>query len=458
MEIWIADGTVRAKPYPMPDLDPIRRALETAPDNIPLLLLYGQGCLEEWSLDEAETTFQKVLACDGRNLDARLGLAHVLSLSGRGSEAIVRIEALLSEQPRNARALLLLSRVHLAEGDPREARAAFRRARELDPSISDPGLERELLGDRRRPAEGALVQASPTGGEEAEENGDPFAGMDEDFGPFEDDPPFGAEDIERPETRFDDVAGLDEVKRELSMVFVHPLARPDLFRSYGKAAGGGVLLYGPPGCGKSLLARATAGEAGAKLLIVRPHQILDMYIGNSEKNLHQIFQLARENAPIVLFFDEVEALATDRKESRGTVPRSFIQQFLTELDDRGRMDGVLVLAATNAPWMIDPAFRRGGRLDRALLVPAPDAPARETMLRMLAKDKPAAHIDFAHLAALTEGFTGADLIRLFDRVVEGALAKAMEGSSIVPLDTDGFLTEIPAITPGAPGWEARQSG
>lgn len=440
----------------MPDLDPIRRALQSAPDNIPLLLLYGQGCLEEWSLDEAENTFQKVLDNDGRNLEARLGLANVLVLSGRGSEAIVRLEALLGEQPKNARAMVLLARVQLSEGDPREAKTTYRRARESDPSITDVGLERDLGLDRRRTHEGSMAQYTPGAGEGGDDMPDPFAGVEDDF-LFEDEAAFGPDDIERPQLRFDDVVGLDAVKKELAMVFVHPLARPDLFRSYGKAAGGAVLMYGPPGCGKSVLARATAGEAGAKLLVVRPHQILDMYIGNSEKNLHQAFQFARENAPIVLFFDEVDALATDRRESRATAPRSLIHQFLTELDERGQADGVLVIAATNAPWMIDSAFRRAGRFDRALMVPAPDAAARADMLRLLARDKPAAELDFDHLAGLTGGFTAADLIRLFDHVVEAALAKAMEGSSLVPLETDGFLAALPLVTPGAPVWMERFS-
>ena len=453
-ELQMAQGTLRR--VSMPDLEPIRRALETSPDNVPLLLLYGQGCLEEWALDEAENTFQKVLSNDGRNVDARLGLAHVLALSGRGSEAVVRLEAMVSEQPRNARAQMLLARVHLTEGDVREARAAYRKAREIDPTASDAGLEKELGVERRRVAEGAMPQINSPMGEDVDDPADPFAGFDDDFANFEDDDAFDSDDIERPCVKFDDVAGHDAVKKELSMVFVHPLAHPDLFRSYGKFAGGGVLLYGPPGCGKTLLAQATAGEAGSKLLVVRPHQVLDMYIGNSEKNLHQVFQMARENAPIVLFFDEVEALATDRRETRATVPRSLIHQFLTELDSCSQTaERVLVVAATNAPWLVDSAFRRAGRFDRSLYVPPPDDTGRALLLRMLAREKPVGTIDFERIAALTEGFTGADLVRLFERVVEDALFKAMEGSTLVPLDTEGFLQALPHIHPSAPAWQER---
>ena len=440
----------------MPDLDPIRRALANSPDSIPLLLLYGQGCLEEWALVDAQATFQKVLERDTRNIEARLGLSHVLLLNGKGSEAVVRLEALLAEAPKNVRALLLLARVHLSEGDLREARAAYRRAREADPSASDPGLERDLGLDRRRPGEATLARTRSPEGEGIDEGGDPFAGFDDDFGPFEDETSLTADDIERPGIRFDNVAGLDRVKHELAMRFAHPLRHPELFRTYGRGAGGGLLLYGPPGCGKTLLARATAGEASARFIAVRPHQLLDMYIGNSEKNLHHVFELAREHTPIVLFFDEVESLATDRRETRATVPRSMVQQFLAELDTCSPgNDGVLVIAATSAPWMVDAAFRRSGRFDRSLYVGPPDAAAREVLLRMQVGDLPMGEVDFAELTRLSDGFTGSDLVAWFERAVEDALGRAMEGDVLVPLDRVAFARTLPGVVPVAPQWFSR---
>jgi transitional endoplasmic reticulum ATPase len=441
----------------MADLDPIRRALENSPDSIPLLLLYGQSCMDEWALEDARGAFQRVLERDTRNLDARLGLANVLLLSGKGSEAIVRLESLLVEQPRNVRALLMLARVHLGEGDPREARAVFRRARETDPNASDPGLERELGLDRRRPAEAAVVPPNPGQPAADPDSDDPFGGFDDDFGPFDDDSPFTNEDFERPQIRFDQVAGHERVKHELALRFCHPLRHPDLFRTYGRSAGGGILLYGPPGCGKTLLARATAGEAGARFVAVRPHQLLDMYIGNSEKNLHQVFELARENTPVVLFFDEIDALAVDRREARPTVPRSVVQQFLAELDSRiNPNEGLLVVAATSSPWLVDAAFRRPGRFDRALYVGPPDEPARETLLRMMAADKPVAELDYPRLAALTEGFAACDLVAWFERAVERALGRAMaEELALVPLDTAAFLEVLPSVRASLPAWRAR---
>ena len=137
-------------------------------------------------------------------------------------------------------------------------------------------------------------------------------------------------------------------------------------------------MYGPPGCGKTMIARATAGEVNARFINVSLNDILDMWMGNSEKNLHAIFEEARNNAPCVLFFDEIDALGASRSDMKQSSGRHLINQFLQELDGIGNNnDGVLVLGATNTPWNVDPAFRRPGRFDRIIFVPPPDQEARE---------------------------------------------------------------------------------
>ncbi len=165
----------------------------------------------------------------------------------------------------------------------------------------------------------------------------------------------------------DDVAGMEEAKREFRLRIVAPLTHPELHAAYGGSVGGGVLLYGPPGCGKTLLARAAAGEAGAAFLAVGIEEILDMWLGASERNLHDVFVEARRQAPCVLFFDEVDALGARRADLRASGGRSVVNQFLAEMDGvQGANEGVLVLAASNAPWHLDAAFRRPGRFDRVL--------------------------------------------------------------------------------------------
>ena len=167
---------------------------------------------------------------------------------------------------------------------------------------------------------------------------------------------------------FGKVGGMDAVKEDIRMKIFYPMENRELFEAYGKKAGGGVLLYGPPGCGKTLISRATAGEINANFLCVGLHQILDMWIGKSEEKLHEIFELARRNAPAVLFFDEVDALAADRKDMRTSAGRTLINQFLAELDsESAENEGVLVLGATNAPWHLDSAFLRPGRFDASCL-------------------------------------------------------------------------------------------
>ena len=169
-------------------------------------------------------------------------------------------------------------------------------------------------------------------------------------------------------------------------------------------------VYCPPGCGKTHLARATAGEIQAEFISVGLNDILDMWIGNSEKNFHQLFDRARRNQPCVLFFDEVDALAASRADLRQSSGKQLINQFLTELDGvQHSNQEVLILAATNAPWHLDTAFRRPGRFDRILLVPPPDAAARATILRIICQGKPLADIDYQFLAQKTEGCSGADL-------------------------------------------------
>ena len=158
---------------------------------------------------------------------------------------------------------------------------------------------------------------------------------------------------------------METVKEEVRMKIIHPLAHPDLYKAYGKTAGGGILLYGPPGCGKTHLARATAGEIKAAFLAVGINDILDMWIGQSERNMHEIFEQARRSRPCVLFFDEVDALGANRSDMRHIGRQMLINQFLSEMDGiQSNNEGVLVLAATNMPWQVDPAFRRPGRFDR----------------------------------------------------------------------------------------------
>jgi SpoVK/Ycf46/Vps4 family AAA+-type ATPase len=237
------------------------------------------------------------------------------------------------------------------------------------------------------------------------------------------------------------------------MKIILPLRQPELFKAYGKKIGGGILMYGPPGCGKTFLARATAGEVKAGFLAVGISDVLDMWIGQSEKNLHGIFEQARAHRPCVLFFDEVDALGANRTDMLKSGGRQIINQFLSELDGvAASNEGVLILAATNAPWHLDPAFRRPGRFDRILFVPPPDAPARAAILRLQLKGKPVAEIDFDALAKKTDGYSGADLKAVVDVAVEEKLRAAMSSGTLQPIATKDLLEAIKRQKPTVRDW------
>jgi SpoVK/Ycf46/Vps4 family AAA+-type ATPase len=226
---------------------------------------------------------------------------------------------------------------------------------------------------------------------------------------------------------FDDVGGLDELKKTIHKKIILPYQKPSLFQRFRKRVGGGILLYGPPGCGKTMLARATAGECKASFFNVAISDVLDMYIGESERKLHALFEQARAKAPAVLFFDEVEALGGKRSNTREATSSKLVSQFLAEMDGFAQGNhGVLILAATNVPWAVDAAFRRPGRFDRVLFVPPPDRAGRECQLRLLMANRPSApDIDYGFLAKNTSGFSGADLRELVETAVDEAIEETI---------------------------------
>jgi SpoVK/Ycf46/Vps4 family AAA+-type ATPase len=262
------------------------------------------------------------------------------------------------------------------------------------------------------------------------------------------------ENAEAPSLTLADVGGLEPVKKRLRNSFLAPLKNPALTQMYGKSLRGGLLLWGPPGCGKTFIARATAGELGAGFQAIGLHDVLDLYFGESERQLHEIFEDARKNAPTLLFFDEVDALGRKRGQLRHTGGlREVVAQFLAELDGFGDdNEGVFVLAATNHPWDVDTALRRPGRFDRMQLVLPPDREARQAILSFHLRERPVGDVDIAAVAERTEMFSGADLAHVCESAAELALEDALETGVPRPIETTDLLRCVDEVRPSTIPW------
>ncbi|WP_297065519.1 CDC48 family AAA ATPase [Thermococcus sp.] len=239
--------------------------------------------------------------------------------------------------------------------------------------------------------------------------------------------------IEVPNVHWDDIGGLENVKQELREAVEWPLKYPEAFTGLGITPPKGILLYGPPGTGKTLLAKAVATESEANFIAIRGPEVLSKWVGESEKNIREIFRKARQAAPTVVFIDEIDAIAPRRGTDVNRVTDRLINQLLTEMDGIQENSGVVVIGATNRPDIIDPALLRPGRFDRLILVPAPDEKARLEIFRVHTKRVPLAEdVNLEELAKRTEGYSGADIEALVREAAMLAMRRALQEGIIRP--------------------------
>lgn len=254
-------------------------------------------------------------------------------------------------------------------------------------------------------------------------------------------------------TRFSSIIGMDDLKKTIRIKIIEPFVNPGLFQKFRKQAGGGILLYGPPGCGKTMIARAVANECNAEFISVGIADVLNMWIGESERNLVNIFEKARAQSPCVLFFDELDALAYSRSKANSEHTRTVVNEFLSQLDGVGRDNkSVLILAATNMPWDVDPAMKRPGRFSRQVFVPPPDAAARLRMLEIKLTGVPCDILDLATISRQTEQFSGADIDGLIEYAKEAALEDNLLNGRERAVSQGDFTSALTMMQPSTQDW------
>ncbi|WP_123504278.1 AAA family ATPase [Frondihabitans sp. PhB188] len=394
----------------------------------------------------------RALEAEPDNAELRGQVAELLLERGRHAEALEHASRILRTEPTSATALTVIAGASAAlagtsapqpaapSAEPPAAPAAA--SATAEPTAFDWHRAEADLGPQDVPAPFVSDDADGTDdGRIAIQPGD--------------DAVVPSLDVEIPTVTLADVGGLEVVKQRIRESFLEPMKHPEVAAAFGKTLRGGLLLYGPPGCGKTFMAKAIAGELGARFITVGISDIVGSYQGETERNLHNLFEKARSLAPAVLFLDELDAIGA-RRSGLGagwSGLRLMVDQLLLELDSMvADNDGLFVLGATNSPWDVDASLLRPGRFDRMMLVLPPDAPAREAILTHHLERRPIAGIQLQKLVDRTDGFSGADLEHLVASAAEQAMTRSIKSGVIEPIGMKDLETVLKQVKPSTGSW------
>ncbi|VVB54315.1 VCP-like ATPase [uncultured archaeon] len=355
--------------------------------------------------DKAIDQFNKALELRPDLLETYFNRGLAYTRKQEYDKALSDLTKVIQLNPNLAEAYYTRGLVYEYKQDYDKAIENYGKALEVDPNYSKAATQREVAQSKKA----SISSGGGGGGGKAAST--PGAG-----GGGEGDNLTKFEVMKKPKMNFDDVAGLKKVKEQLKEAIVYPLSNPALAKRYGKTAGGGIIFYGPPGTGKTFIAKAAAGECAASFISVKASDIVDMYAGNTEKNIHNAFETARKNAPCIIFFDEMDGIAGKREGMDQSFEKRAINQFLMELDGAEYSnDGVLAAAGTNAPWDIDAALRRAGRFAKLIYFPEPDKDTRAGIVKLNIRNRPVdPKLPIGRIARLTEGYSSADIAELCD--------------------------------------------
>ncbi|OIO21132.1 hypothetical protein COV61_04480 [Candidatus Micrarchaeota archaeon CG11_big_fil_rev_8_21_14_0_20_47_5] len=411
------------------------KAAEFDPKNAVIYNNRGDAYYRQQNFDSAIVDYDKAITLNGRYLKAYYNRGLAYACQQEYEKAVEDFDMVIDLNPSFAEAYHIRGLAYDYLNDIDKAIADYDKAIELNPNFTEAISHRDIAKGKKQGGGGGGA-AGGTGEGQGSINAIKL--------------------LQKPNMKFTEVAGMQKMKTEINEAIVYPLLKPELARKYGKLGGGGMLFYGPPGCGKTFIVKAAAGECSSNFINAKISDILDMYVGNTEKNLHNVFETARKNAPAIVFFDELEALG-GRREDMGqstAYMKMAVNQMLYEMDgiESNNVD-VLVIGATNAPWDVDPALRRSGRFGKTIFIPEPDYVSRKEILKMHAKKRPVSKfIAYNRFALATMGYASSDLKAIVEDAAAIPWREAFKSGKQRNVTNADFFTAIRKRRSTLPPW------